>query len=189
MLVESDWFADLVCSSTGILIRTHQAKDNTVLFAVLALIHRDPVFGTGTSREFYRKYASPQVRFPSAKLVQMMPMLYHARFDPNGTVRPVMRALWDSLMEQHFPQQQHLQLDLIQRRVVAFLGQKLHSAQWRDREAACLALEAFLPRRSWSISVFPQLEELFNSGLRVLDDMRDSTRTAAIAYTKVCFFW
>jgi hypothetical protein len=152
---------------------------------VLALIHRDPVFGTGASRAFYQKYAAPHVTFSTAKLVQMLPMLYHARFDPNNTVRPVMRALWDTLMEQHFPQQQHVQLDLIQKKVVTFLCQKLNSAQWRDREAACLALEAFLPRRSWAVSVFPQLEELFRAGLRVLDDTRDSTRTAAVAYTKV----
>ena len=162
-----------------------QAKDNNVLFAVLALIRRDPVFGTGSSRVYSREYASPQVTFPTAKLVQMLPMLFHARFDPNNTVRPVMRALWDALMQRHFPQQQHMQLDLVQRAVVSYLCQKLHSPQWRDREAACLALEAFLPRRSWQVSVFPLLEQLFHSALRVLDDMRDSTRTAAIAFTKV----
>jgi hypothetical protein len=158
-----------------------------VLFAVLALIHRDPVFGTGGSRVYYRKYASPPGRFSSAKLIEMLPMLYHARFDPNNTVRPVMRALWDTLLEQHFPQQHHQQLDLIQRKVVSFLVKKLVSALWRDREAACLALEAFLPRRSWQVSVFPILEDLFSSGLRVLDDMRESTRAAAISYMKVSF--
>lgn len=153
---------------------------------MLALIKRDPTFGTGPSMSLQVTYAPPAVHFPTSKLVEMLPMLYHARFDPHTTVRPVMRALWDALMDKHFPQQHHLQLDLIQRRVVNFLCQKLQSAQWRDREAACLALEAFLPRRSWEVSVFPLLEELFNSAMRVLDDMRDSTRGAAISFTKVC---
>lgn len=155
------------------------------MFAVLALIRRDPTFGTGPSTPLQVKYASPAVHFPTPKLVEMLPMLYHARFDPNTTVRPVMRALWDTLLDAHFPGQQHLQLDLIQRKVVGFLCLRLQSAQWRDREASCLALEAFLPRRSWEVSVFPLLEELFNSALRVLDDMRDSTRGAAISFTKV----
>lgn len=155
---------------------------------MLALIKRDPTFGAGPSRALQLKYASPSVHFPTQKLVEMLPMLYHARFDPNTTVKPVMRALWDTLLDKHFPQQQHLQLDLIQRRVVSFLCQKLQSSQWRDREASCLALEAFLPRRTWEVSVFPLLEDLFNSALRVLDDMRDSTRGAAISFTKV-FPW
>lgn len=152
---------------------------------MLSLIKRDPIFGTGPSRALQSKYAAPAVHMSSKRLVEMLPMLYHARFDPNTTVRPVMRALWDTLLEAHFPHGQHLQLDLVQRRVVAFLVQRLSSPNWRDREASCLALEAFLPRRAWAVSVFPLLEELFYSALKVLDDMRDSTRGAALAYTKV----
>ena len=163
-----------------------QAKDSSILFAVLALIKRDPTFGTGPSRHLAVEYAAPAVQLSSTKLIEMLPLLYHARFDPNTTVRPIMRALWETLMDTHFPQAAHLQLDLVQRRVVVFLVSKLSSPAWRDREAACLALEAFLPRRAWAVSVFPLLEELFHSALRALDDMRDSTRGAALAYTKVC---
>ena len=175
------------------------AKDASVLFAVLSLIKRDPTFGTGASRALQQKYRAPVARVEPAKLTAMLPMLYHARFDPNTTVRPVMRALWDCLLSAQADDSgsstsastgagaggQHVQLDLAQRRVVAYLCLKLRSPQWRDREASCLALEAFLPRRAWAVSVFPQLAELFNSGLKALDDVRDSTRGAAIAYMKV----
>ncbi|CAM9913305.1 unnamed protein product, partial [Ectocarpus fasciculatus] len=55
---------------------------------------------------------------------------------------------------------------------------------WRDRECGCLALEAFISQRSWD-EIFPFLEELWHAGMQVLDDIRESTRTAAVGFTKV----
>ena len=74
---------------------------------MLSLIKRDPIFGTGPSRALQSQYAAPAVHMSSKKLVEMLPMLYHARFDPNTTVRPVMRALWDTLLDAHFPETLH----------------------------------------------------------------------------------
>ncbi|KAJ1432761.1 hypothetical protein B484DRAFT_478556 [Ochromonadaceae sp. CCMP2298] len=72
------------------------------------------------------------------------------------------------------------ELDLAQTRVVALCCLRLQSKQWRERESACAALEALLPRCTWGVSVFPHLERLLLDGLCVLDDARDSTRTAAL---------
>jgi hypothetical protein len=76
------------------------------------------------------------------------------------------------------------ELDLAQTRVLALCCIRLQSKQWREREAACAALEALLPRCSWGVSVFPHLERLLLDGLRVLDDVRDSTRSAALNFFK-----
>ena len=70
---------------------------------------------------------------------------------------------------------------------------------WKDREAACLALEAFISQRKWT-ELFPYISRLWQAGIaknitlhldngktgmQVLDDIRDSTRIAAIGFTKV----
>ena len=68
--------------------------------------------------------------------------------------------------------------------IVLYLCQQLGSAAWRDREAACLALESFLPQRAWLGCVRRRLDLLWNRGLRVLDDMRESTRAAALGFMK-----
>jgi proteasome component ECM29 len=60
----------------------------------------------------------------------------------------------------------------------------LTNKSWREREAACSALEAFMPQRSW-LTMRPLVEGLWNRGMNVLDDVRDSTRVAAIGFMKV----
>ena len=74
---------------------------------------------------------------------------------------------------------------------------------WRDRETGSSALEMFISQRPWS-EIIPHLpalwfagayrmlcifSDIFNliseSGMQVLDDVRDSTRIAAVGFTKV----
>jgi hypothetical protein len=92
-----------------------------------------------------------------------------------------MAQLWRLLIPS---QQQSALLTLYTPEVLAHLAASLSSKQWRDREAACVALEAFLPTKTWS-RVRATLMLLWTSGMRVLDDVRDSTRKAAVGFMKV----
>jgi proteasome component ECM29 len=92
-----------------------------------------------------------------------------------------MTQLWNLLIP---PQQQSVLLNLYTPEVLRHLATSLGSKQWRDREAACVALTTFLPTKTWS-KVRPTLMQLWTSGMRVLDDIRDSTRKAAISFMKV----
>jgi hypothetical protein len=98
-----------------------------------------------------------------------------------GRAPQVMTQLWRLLIP---AQQQSALLSLYTPQVLAHLAASLASKQWRDREAACVALEAFLPTKTWS-RVRPSLLLLWTRGMRVLDDVRDSTRRAAIGFMKV----
>lgn len=173
-----------------------KTKSNDILFLVLSLIKRDPTLSLPSNQSMLAKYSAPFTYYESNSeidtfmkisrtVVDILPTLYHAKFDPNNTVRPVMIDLWKTMINKFISQHEFSILDLIQSKIVTYLIQCLHSKLWRDREAACLAFESFLPQRSWSISIFPFLNELFCSGLRVLDDVRDSTRLSALSFMKV----
>jgi hypothetical protein len=159
-----------------------KSGDATIVFGVLSLIRRHPSFGaTDTpSEEVYRRYRPAIARVPVAKMQTLLPMLFAARFDPYDTVREVMRELWDVLVP---AENAHLTI-LLQSRIMRHLAGMLSSPVWRDREAACVALENFLVRRSWK-QVRPRLETLWRGGMRVLDDVRDSTRMASLGLVKV----
>ena len=60
------------------------------------------------------------------------------------------------------------------------------SPLWRERDSACLALESLIPQRSWQ-SLKEFMPELWSNGLKVLDDVRTSTRMAALDFMKVLF--
>jgi len=108
-------------------------------------------------------------------------MLFASRFEPNAAVRELIRTLWDKLVpaaEQKFILSENIS------KILKHLCNKLDCAQWRDRESACLALESILPQRAWS-TILPFMNELWLNGLRVLDDVRLSTRDAALGYMKV----
>ena len=92
-----------------------------------------------------------------------------------------MTQLWHLLIPS---QQQSALLNLHTQAVLAHLAASLGSKQWREREAACAGLEAFLPTRSWR-RVRASLLLLWVRGMRVLDDLRDSTRRAALGFMKV----
>lgn len=95
----------------------------------------------------------------------------------------VMTQLWHMLLP---PRQQSVLLGLYTAEVLAYLSSCLASRQWRDREAACTALEAFLSTKTWGQEgVRGALLGLWTGGMRVLDDVRDSTRRASVGFMKV----
>ena len=155
--------------------------DSSVVFAVLALIQRDPSFGIGETSTLRLIYQAPMTHIEKSKIKGLIPSLYLAKHDPSPPVKALMKQLWESLVIK--PGFQKL-LTTLQVEVIKYLCLSLSSKQWRDREASCAALEAFLPLRPWSV-VRAMGEELWHAGTLVLDDIRDSTRLAAVGYMKV----
>ena len=154
--------------------------DSSIVFAVLSLIRRDPSFGATDSPTavLYKRYKPPIAKVDPRKMDSLIPYALRSQFDPYDTVREVMRELWATLV----PAEWHLTV-LLQGQILTFLSNQLYSPVWRDREAACLALENFLVRRSWK-QVKPRLVSMWTAGLKVLDDVRDSTRLASLGFIK-----
>ena len=103
-----------------------------------------------------------------------MPKLYRLTFDPNPRVGGAMRALWATLVPDPAPElTAHLQP------VLAHVLEGLGDRMWRAREAACLARSELLPGRTYA-QLAPVLGELHTKLLRVLDDVKETVREAAL---------
>lgn len=155
--------------------------DPSVVFAVLALIRRDPSFGVGETTALRFNYQAPIAHIEISKAKNLIPSLFLAKHDPSPPVKALMKQLWDTLIVER-----GLQKLLIasQNGIIKYLCLSLGSKQWREREAACTALESFLPLRPWAVvRLFGH--DLWNAGMAVLDDVRESTRIAAIGFMKV----
>lgn len=169
----------------------HRTKDHDLLFTVLSLIRRDPSFTADPNYFLYCKYDPPRRYCDKASaadkkvsFTEVLPALFHAKFDPNSVVRPVMKELWDTVVDMYFPTEKVTIIDFMQSKLLKLLHQQLSSKLWRDREAACLALDSILPHRDWCSTVLPYVKKLFISGLLILDDVRESTRGAALSFMK-----
>lgn len=155
--------------------------DPAIVFAVMSLIRRDPSFGTGETLAIYNIYKAPAARVESDKIQTLMPTLFLFKHDPHPVIRDVMRSLWEKLITSEFLP---LMSGPLQSEILVYCQRHLTSTLWREREAACLALESFLPQKSFAL-LRPVLSSLWLSGMSVLDDMRDTTRMASIGFLKV----
>lgn len=158
-----------------------KASDASVIFAVLALIRRDPSFGMDSTAHILERYKAPISQIDPARLTALLPLLFQGKYEPTTAIRDIMKTLWKTLIG---PDRETELLASLQNEIIKHLGDSLANRNWKDREAAVLALEAFLPQRSWRV-VRCHAESLWTCGLRVLDDIRNSTRMAAIGFMKV----
>ena len=160
-----------------------KAGDPSVVFGVLSLVRRDPAFGSHGSdtEKYFNKYKSPVIKLDRERIRRLLPMLYMTRFDPTPSIRDLMRTLWSTLV----PTEQESSLLSSQcEEILKYLASNLTSRQWRERESACLALEVYIPQRPWR-KIRPCIAQLWDLGMRVLDDVRDTTRIAALGFMKV----
>jgi proteasome component ECM29 len=151
------------------------------VFAVLALIQRDPSFGIGDTYSLRFLYKPPIAEINETKIKVLIPNLFLAKFEPSPPIKELMKQLWTTMIINEGLQKL---VPLLQSEIISYLCLSLSSRQWRDREAACSALEGFLPLRPWEV-VRKRGEDLWLAGMSVLDDVRDSTRLSAIGFMKV----
>jgi proteasome component ECM29 len=153
------------------------------LFGALSLIKRDPSFGLKESNQYLNRYGAPVFEINHSKIQLILPMLYLYKFDPITIVQEVMKNLWEKLIPK---EKQKILMLSNQSIVIDYLAKMLSSKLWKEREAACTALESFLPQRDWKI-IQPSFLLLWNNGLKVLDDVRMSTRMSSLNFMKVFF--
>ena len=58
------------------------------------LVHAPELF---TETFIPEAYHAPHIEFEKDHLMRLVPMLYVCKYDPNETIRILMRALWDKL--------------------------------------------------------------------------------------------
>lgn len=154
--------------------------DPSVVFGCFSLLRRDPSFGVGETEVLYNRYKPAMAKIDSSRIKAILPTLFMSKYEPLQQIREVMRSLWDALITPNL----QIFIATSHKEFLKHFSANLASKSWRDREAACLALESYLPQRNWNTELKPFVESLFLEGLRVIDDMRDSVRTAAIGFMR-----
>ena len=67
------------------------------MFAVLALVRRDPSFGLYETQALRTQYTPPIARIHPNRIKQLLPTLYLAKYDPSAAIRDLMKQV-DSLL-------------------------------------------------------------------------------------------
>lgn len=106
-------------------------------------------------------------------LPQIVPRLYRYQFDPNPKIQQAMSSIWNALVQDN-----KNTVDKYMKEILADLLGNLTNVQWRVRESSCLAVNDLLRGRPLD-DVVDSLPELWETSLRVRDDIKESVRNAA----------
>ncbi|XP_067931568.1 proteasome adapter and scaffold protein ECM29-like [Watersipora subatra] len=109
---------------------------------------------------------------------QIVPRLYRYTFDPNIKIQTAMRGIWNAVVAESKPT-----IDKYLKEILEDLLGNLTNNQWRVRESCCLAVNDLIRGRQLD-SVIDQLPDLWHVMLKLLDDIKESTRNAATTAAK-----
>ncbi|QDZ21911.1 proteasome-associated protein ECM29 [Chloropicon primus] len=108
-------------------------------------------------------------------LPRIVPKLYRLLHDPSPGVQESMEMFWCSLVDNptttvtlHFPL------------IMEELLQQLTSNLWRNRQSSATALSSLIQGRTWA-ELQEYFERLWLGAFRVIDDIKETVRTAAIS--------
>ncbi len=150
-----------------------------MLMQAMPLVRCDVSFGVGDSTLSYLKFRHPKVIVVSSRIPALVPMLYIAKFDPVVSVRNVMKEVWAHVVGNH----ESVLISKCARDIIAHACANILNPHWRERESACLALESLLHLQSWD-DLKDLMSDLLTKGLKIMDDLRESTRKEAILLMK-----
>lgn len=108
----------------------------------------------------------------------IIPKLYRYRFDPNSSVQATMRGIWDTLLKDKTKAIDKYFFEIL-KELLKSMGDK----EWRVRQASTAALGELLQTKR--IADYQEyLEQIWKMSFRVLDDVKDSVRTAGLQLTR-----
>jgi proteasome component ECM29 len=104
----------------------------------------------------------------------LIPKLFRYRFDPNSSVQQSMRDIWDVLIKDKSAAINDNFYDILEELLVG-----MGNREWRVRQASCAAMQDLLQGRPIE-KYQARLEEIWRMSFRVVDDIKESVRNAAM---------
>lgn len=104
----------------------------------------------------------------------LIPKLFRYRFDPNSSVQQSMRDIWDVLIKDKSAAINDNFNDILEELLVG-----MGNREWRVRQASCAAMQDLLQGRQIE-RYQDRLEEIWRMSFRVVDDIKESVRNAAM---------
>lgn len=115
----------------------------------------------------------------NAKLSKsLIPKLFRYRFDPNSSVQQSMRDIWNVLIKDKTASINNNFYDILEE-LLSGMGNR----EWRVRQASCAAMQDLLQGRPIE-KYQDRLEDIWRMTFRVVDDIKESVRTAAMALSR-----
>jgi hypothetical protein len=195
--------ADITVSDSGYSVYekicniTKKINDGSVLMTALSLVRFDLLFGKNETYYIAKLFPLPDFsnQLSLTKLNEIIPMLYIAKFDPVQTIREIMQTVYQQFLASHnekdifFPPtsaaspSSSTSVNPTVKTLFQLFNQNLLNPLWRERDATCFALENFLLSYANHLSYNALLKEylpiFLEKGLKLLDDLRESTRKIA----------
>ncbi|KAJ5477232.1 hypothetical protein N7539_007376 [Penicillium diatomitis] len=158
-----------------------EAGDPTLVYRFMSMASNNALW---TNRAAFGRFGISTIFSDSsvdgylAKNPKIYPKLFRYRFDPNPNVQRSMNSIWQALVKDptvvvdtHFDQ---IMEDL--------LKSMLSGREWRVRQASCAAV-ADLVSGQRPEKYAQHLDEIYSRAFKLLDDIKESVRTAAL---KLC---
>jgi len=118
----------------------------------------------------------------SAETVEMLiPILYHFRFDKELAIKSAMTKLWETITFDMGSDGEILQAHL--KEIVEEVLRNVSSRKFRERFAGAVALTNII-RESPDEDLLGFLEDIWNLSLRLLDDLNEASKPAALNLAK-----
>ncbi|GBG26067.1 Proteasome-associated protein ECM29-like [Hondaea fermentalgiana] len=112
---------------------------------------------------------------------ELIPILFHYRYDTDKAMRSAMTKLWDTISFELGTDAEILDARLED--IVLELLRNIGSKKVRERQAGALAMSHVI-RETPDSELLPFLEDLWVLSLRLLDDLSDATKEAALRLAK-----
>ena len=159
-----------------------EVGDSSLVYRFMSLASNNAIWST---RAAFGRFGLSSVLSDSsvdgylAANPKLYPKLYRYRFDPNSNVRQSMNAIWIALVknpaetiETHFEA------------IIEDLLASIVNREWRVRQASCAAIADLVQGRKLE-KIRPYLDRIWSLSFKVLDDIKDSVRTAAAGLARV----
>lgn len=155
--------------------------DPSLVYKFMSLARHNSVWA---SRAAFGRFGLGKILSGSVAEVRdnekLWPVLYRYRFDPSTAVRQSMDSIWQALGAGS---------ETVERWWEAILRECLKGAvrgsEWRVREASIGAMADLLGGRRVSQYYKPYLQDIWAIAFKVLDDVKESVRAAAMKLCKV----
>lgn len=160
-----------VTSYKDIVNLANEVGDQRLVYKFMSLASNAATWST---RSAFGRFGLSSILGDSEVDPKLYPKLYRYRFDPNQNVRRSMDDIWKALvkdssrvLDEHFD-------DILNDLMDSILGR-----EWRMREASCAAISDLLQSHPFA-KYENRYRDIWNSALKVLDDVKGSVRQAAL---------
>lgn len=153
-----------------------EAGDPTLVYRFLSLASDNAIW---TNRAAFGRlgistiFSDSSVNGYLSQNPKIYPTLFRYRFDPNPNVQRSMNTIWQSLVKDATIVDTHFD------EIMHHLLQSMLGREWRVRQASAAALADIVQGRRPE-KYLQYLEEIYSKAFKLLDDIKESVRTAAL---------